>query len=170
MDAGKFRQDLYYRLNVFPVVAAPLRQRKEDIPALTEKFVEDICRRMNRTPLRLTKKAIDTLGRYDWPGNIRELQNVVERAIITSTGSLLAIELPVASKSGTGKTSSPEIESSRILTDSEVRKLERDNILRALGETGGRISGSNGAAKLLGIKPSTLSSRIKAMKIRWIAQ
>jgi len=170
VDEGFFRQDLYYRLNVFPIAIAPLRQRKEDIPELARRFLEETCRRMNRAPLRLTQGTVAALRRYDWPGNVRELQNLIERGTITSTGSSLRVDLPSSDKPGRGKSPPIEPESNRILTDTEVRQLERENIVRALGDSGGKISGSAGAAALLGIKPSTLSSRIKSMNIRWVAQ
>ena len=170
LEARQFREDLFYRLNVFPIAVAPLRQRREDIAELAVRFLEDTCRRMHRPPLRLTKNTIAALRRYDWPGNVRELQNLIERAVITSSGSLLQLELP--SSAGRGEAAEPQVESSedRILTDADIRQLERESILRALETTNGKVSGPDGAAALLGIKPSTLSSRIKAMNIRWVAQ
>jgi transcriptional regulator with GAF, ATPase, and Fis domain len=169
VDAGRFRQDLYYRLNVFPIAVAPLRERKEDIAELAGRFLEDTCRRMHRREPRLTQGTVEALCQYDWPGNVRELQNLIERAIITSKGSLLHVELP--DSVGHGEAPRP-VESSKdhILTDAEIRQLERESIVRALGMTKGKVSGPEGAAALLGIKPSTLSSRIKAMKIRWVVQ
>ena len=170
VDAGRFREDLYYRLNVFPITVAPLRQRKDDIAPLAEKFRDDICRRMNKPQLRLTKGTIEGLRRYDWPGNVRELQNVIERAIITSKGSSLKVELPNSRRNPTGTTPPAEAEAPQVLTDTELREIERKNILRALEVSGGKISGPRGAAALLGVKPTTFSSRVKAMNIRWVAQ
>lgn len=169
IDAGTFRQDLYYRLNVFPIAVAPLRQRDEDIPALAGRFLEEACLRMHRPHLRLTKAAIELLRRYDWPGNVRELQNVIERAVITSRGSSLRIELP-GTRRDEDRAERNEANVERIMTDDEMRQLERANIVRALTATDGKVSGPDGAAALLGIKPTTLASRVKAMKIQWIAR
>ena len=170
VDAGHFREDLYYRLNVFPIEVAPLRQRKEDIAELTKQFLENTCRRMSRPQLRLTKATAEDLRRYDWPGNVRELQNVIERAVITSTGQTLRVQLPRHGNTQSDASSPTESQDESVLTDSQLCQLERKNILLALKKSGGRVSGPNGAASLLGIKPSTLSSRIKSMGIRWIAQ
>ena len=170
VDAGRFREDLYYRLNVFPIEVAPLRQRAEDIPELARQFLEKACRRMNRPVPRLTKTVVSALKRYQWPGNVRELQNVIERAAITSTGPVLRVELPGASGSKRELPSQTEAEGGGVLTEVELRRLERKNILKALEQSGGRVSGAGGAAELIGVKPSTLSSRIKSMKIRWVAQ
>ena len=170
VDAGHFREDLFYRLNVFPIEVAPLRQRKEDLAELTGQFLENTCRRMNRPQLRLTKATVEDLRRYDWPGNVRELQNVIERAVITSTGPTLRVEMPRHGNTLSDASSLADPQDESVLTDSQLRQLERKNILLALKKSGGRVSGSNGAASLLGIKPSTLSSRIKSMGIRWVAQ
>lgn len=170
VDNGKFREDLYYRLNVFPIAVAPLRQRKDDIPPLAEKFCDDICRRMNKPQLRLTKGTVEDLCRYDWPGNVRELQNVIERAIITSKGPSLRVELPTSQRNPTRTPPSAEAQTPQVLSEAELREMERKNILRALEASGGKISGASGAAALLGVKPTTLSSRVKAMNIRWVAQ
>ena len=167
VQAKRFREDLYYRLNVFPIQIAPLRERKEDIPLLAAHFASNSSRLLNRPLPRLTQANILQLQRYDWPGNIRELQNVMERAVITSHAGRLLFDLPTdvddkkTSESESQKTSD-EIE---ILTDKEVRNRERENILAALKRTKWRISGEGGAAELLGIKPTTLSSRIKKMEI-----
>jgi transcriptional regulator with GAF, ATPase, and Fis domain len=165
---GRFREDLFYRLNVFPIEIAPLRERKDDIPELAERFVEDTCRRLNRPKPKITKSAIAQLQRHDWPGNIRELQNLIERAVITSTGSSLRIELPNPGSTKPSPNKDSPAPEEPILTDEQVKKLERENIIKALEATDGKVSGSDGAAALLGIKPSTLSSRIKSMKIRWV--
>ncbi len=170
VDEGRFRQDLFYRLNVFPIAVAPLRQRTEDIGILAKSFMEQTCQRLNRPPLRLTQGTLASLRQYDWPGNVRELQNLIERAVITSTGRSLRIDLPSNKKTDEATPSSKAPETTAVLTEAELRKLERDNVLRALAQTDGKVSGPDGAAALLGMKSSTLSSRIKAMKIRWIAQ
>jgi transcriptional regulator with GAF, ATPase, and Fis domain len=170
VDAGRFREDLFYRLNVFPIEVAPLRQRKEDIADLARQFLEVTCRRMNRPQLRLIKATIESLGRYDWPGNVRELQNVIERAIITSDGPSLRVELPNSAGRDNATAQPTESDADRIYTDAELRRLQRANIIQALKATDGKVSGPDGAAALLGIKPSTLSSRIKSMGIQWVVQ
>ena len=170
VESGRFRQDLYYRLNVFPIAVAPLRQRREDIPDLAGQFLDSICRRMNRPRPRLTRGAIEALRRYDWPGNVRELQNVIERAIITSRGPSLRIDLPDASKRRDEAAGPADAEPDHIYTDAELRRLERANIVRALRATNGRVSGPGGAASLLGTKPSTLASCMRSMDIRRVVQ
>ena len=164
-EAGRFRQDLYYRLSVFPVELPPLRKRTEDIPLLAEHFLNLLSRKLGRPSPRLTLATVQTLQKYSWPGNVRELQHVIERAIITAVGGRLAIELPNASPSPIRVTPMPVTATNRILTDSELRQFEADNIRAALKESRGKVSGSGGAADLLGMKPTTLASRIKALGI-----
>jgi transcriptional regulator with GAF, ATPase, and Fis domain len=163
-EAGRFRQDLYFRLSVFPVELPPLRKRVEDIPLLAEHFLALTASRLGRPKPRLTLANAQQLQRYHWPGNIRELQHVIERAVITSDGSRLAIELPADHAGTPGKaTSSVPVDAARVLTDAEVRRLEADNIRAALRQAKGKVSGPEGAAEILGIKPTTLASRIKAL-------
>lgn len=170
IEAKRFREDLYYRLNVFPIQIAPLRERKEDISVLAAHFVDMSARRLNREPPRLTQGNILQLQRYDWPGNIRELQNVIERAVITAAKGRLKFELPDAEQSRqrdaspvvTADGSAPE---PHIVSDKEMRRRERDNIVAALKLAKWKISGKDGAAALLGIKPTTLTSRMKKMEI-----
>jgi transcriptional regulator with GAF, ATPase, and Fis domain len=163
-ETGRFRQDMYYRLSVFPVELPPLRKRPEDIPLLAEHFLAAAARKFGRPAPRLTLANVQRLQRYHWPGNVRELQHVLERALITADGPRLAIDLP-AGESCRPVRPSPGAEtagSGRVLTDTEVRRLEADNIRAALQRAGGKVSGPGGAAELLGIKPTTLASRIKA--------
>jgi transcriptional regulator with GAF, ATPase, and Fis domain len=164
-EAGRFRQDLFYRLSVFPVELPPLRKRVEDIPLLAEHFLALSARKLGRPKPRLTLAHAQQLQRYHWPGNVRELQHVIERALITADGSRLAIELPDSLVLTPGKStnSSAPVAVDRVLTDAEVRRLESDNISAALRRTKGRVSGPGGAAELLGIRPTTLASRIKAL-------
>ena len=170
-QAGRFREDLYYRLNVFPIEVAPLRQRKQDLPALATHFLEASCHRMGRPRLRLTKKVAESLKRYDWPGNIRELQNLIERATITAKGTQIQLQLPASdSPSVSALTEETDEATGEVLTESQLRQLERQNILNALARTHGKVSGAGGAAGLLGIKASTLTSRMKTMNIRRVAQ
>jgi transcriptional regulator with GAF, ATPase, and Fis domain len=168
IEANRFREDLYYRLNVFPIEVAPLRQRKEDIAALAAHFVELSARKLNRPRPRLTQANVLTLERYGWPGNIRELQNVIERAVITGKSGRLSFDLPVETDSErsepAGARHSPQ--QTDIIAEDEMRRRERENILAALKQTKWKISGEDGAAELLGIKPTTLASRMKKMEIQ----
>ena len=178
-DAGRFRNDLYYRLSVFPLELPPLRRRKEDIPLLAEHFVHGIARRLGRPAPRLTLATVQRLQQYDWPGNVRELQHVLERALITSPLGKLVVEPPHgarhaaqpdlfatrSSRSDVGNvTGNDGAESYR--TESEMRELEADNIRKVVAAAGGRIYGEHGAAARLGVKPTTLASRMKALRIR----
>ncbi len=162
--AGRFRTDLYYRLSVFPIAIPPLRQRKEDIPLLVEYFLKQISRRLGRSIPRVTKTTLAELVAYDWPGNIRELQHVIERGIIVAEGGFLHVEL-ASSQRNSGIPTPVENAVSEILTDAQLRALEADNISCALRKTGGKIYGPSGAAQLLGLKPTTLASRMKRLGI-----
>jgi transcriptional regulator with GAF, ATPase, and Fis domain len=162
--AGRFREDLYYRLNVFPVRVAPLRNRKEDIPLLAKHFVEISVKELECPRPRLTQGGIEVLLRYDWPGNVRELRNVIERAAIFAQGGTLDFDLPV------GPNSIPfHLQLSGALeyvTEAEIRRRERENIFAVLRKTGWKIKGVDGAAELLGMKPTTLMSRIEKMGLK----
>lgn len=161
-EAGRFRQDLYYRLSVFPVELPPLRKRPEDIPLLAEHFLALAARKLGRAVPKLTLAAVRQLQQYPWPGNVRELQHVIERAAITAEGGRLTIDLPNAAPR-TAPAAAPPITADRVLTDAEVRKLEADNIRAALRQSNGKVSGRGGAADRLGVKPTTLASRMKAL-------
>jgi transcriptional regulator with GAF, ATPase, and Fis domain len=164
-EAGRFRQDLYYRLSVFPMELPPLRKRIEDIPLLAEHFLSRLSRQLGRPRLRLTLANVQELQGYDWPGNVRELQHALERACIVSADGRLRFDFPeVTSKQRAKPLESNSIET--ILTDTEVRAFEANNIKAALAECNGKVYGSNGAAALLGMKPTTLNSRIKALGIK----
>jgi transcriptional regulator with GAF, ATPase, and Fis domain len=162
VDTGRFRQDLYYRLSVFPVELPPLRARAEDIPLLADHFLELSARKMGRSKPKLTLANVRELERYKWPGNVRELQHVIERAMITAHGGRLTIELP-DSADLKAEPADASAGVTRIMTDAELRKLEADNIGAALEATGGKVYGPDGAARLLGVKPTTLASRMKAL-------
>jgi transcriptional regulator with GAF, ATPase, and Fis domain len=170
IEKGRFRQDLYYRLNVFPIEVAPLRLRKKDIPLLAEHFLGLIQKRGNRKFPQLSTSNLKQLQNYDWPGNVRELQNVIERAAITSQGRALQFVLPNSERPGNSQQAIPfGLESNDewvVVPESEMRLWERKNIIAALKQSNWKIFGPEGAAQLLGIKPTTLSSRIKKMKIR----
>jgi transcriptional regulator with GAF, ATPase, and Fis domain len=163
-EAGRFRQDLYYRLSVFPVELPPLRKRPEDVPLLAEHFLTEAARKLGRPRPRLTLANMQQLQRYHWPGNVRELQHVMERALITADSLRLTIELPSgAGTDAMGSRPAPIPAAGRVLTDAEMRRLEADNIRVALGLAKGRVSGAGGAAEMLGLRPTTLASRIKAL-------
>ena len=139
-----------------------LRKRKEDIPLLAEHFLKASSRKVGTPKPRLTLAGVQRLQQYDWPGNVRELQHVIERAVITSTGGRLNIELPSQAKAR-----SPEAASANpvVRTDAQIRQIEVDNIRAALKAANGKVSGSNGAAQLLGLKSTTLASLIKELGI-----
>ena len=165
--ARRFRQDLFYRLNVFPLELPPLRARKDDILPLATYAIARMSKRHRMPAPPLTPQDIACLQGYDWPGNIRELQNVVERAVILSNG--VRLRLDVALHNG-GATREPLLQSDSsgddvVLTDRECRNRERANLMRALERCDGRIYGREGAAELLGINPTTLASRLRALKI-----
>ncbi len=162
--AGRFREDLYFRLNVFPIESAPLRQRLEDIPALAQHFIGRSCRQLNRPqpPLRLAD--IQRLQAYSWPGNIRELENLIERTLIISPGARLRLDLPCDSPEG-APVPAPGEQDARILTQGEQRRQMRENLIAALSACAGKISGTDGAAQLLELKPSTLRSRLESFAI-----
>ena len=164
---GTFREDLFYRLSVFPVEVPPLRERGDDVVQLAQHFLEQTCQDFGREPLKLTRVQVQKLREYSWPGNVRELKNVIERAVILSPGKSLSLD-----------TSMPDFEASEppatvataavaeILTEDEIRDLQRRNTIAALKASDWRVSGDGGAAQLLGVRPTTLADRIKKMRIR----
>jgi formate hydrogenlyase transcriptional activator len=165
VDEGRFRQDLFYRLSVFPIEILPLRERREDIAPLVANFIRQSARRMNRPEPQLNKAALDRLGSYDWPGNVRELQNTVERAIILWREGPLTFDLPnLPAGQNTERQPKPAADAA-LLTRDELKRRERETIVNALKQTNGKVSGPSGAAKLLAMKPSTLSSRISSLGI-----
>jgi formate hydrogenlyase transcriptional activator len=164
-DEQKFRQDLFYRLNVFPITVPPLRDRREDIPMLVRHFAQQFALRMKKNVENIPSDTMDTLVRYDWPGNIRELQNLIERAVILSTGSTL--DVPVAALNGR-KSGSASGAPGRSAPDKGMVTLEeadRRHIVAALESTNWVIAGPNGAAARLGIKRSTLQFRMRKLRI-----
>jgi transcriptional regulator with GAF, ATPase, and Fis domain len=150
---GKFREDLYYRLNVFPITVPPLRERREDIPLLTFAFLEEFSTTLGKHVDAISPSNMDTLVHYAWPGNIRELRNIIERAMILATGTKLEVTLP----NGAG---------SKFLQTVTLEDLERKYCLSVLDMTGWRVRGKNGAAEILGLKPTTLTSRMAKLGIR----
>ena len=165
---GNFREDLYYRLSVFPIEVPPLRERVSDIVPLAQHFLNTVCREQGRDPLPLSKAQAASLSRHDWPGNIRELKNVIERAVILSPGNRLQLDQAMPggnSKKGSEPTVDFDPDADELMTDDEFRVLEKQNLTRALEKSNWRISGVDGAADLLGLKPSTLSYRMKVLEI-----
>lgn len=156
VDEGKFRSDLYYRLLVFPLNVPPLRERRGDIPLLTRYFVQKHAQRMGRNIETIPTSALEALTRYDWPGNIRELQNVLERAVILTHGSSLQVEMSEL-KVNTETLYSRHSEASQT--------SERDRIIKALAEANGQVGGPNGAAARLGLKRTTLQNRMRKYMI-----
>jgi transcriptional regulator with GAF, ATPase, and Fis domain len=161
--ARRFREDLFYRLNVFPLVLPPLRERTDDIPLLATHAISEVSKRLRIQAPTLTQADAARLQRYDWPGNVRELENVIERAVILSKGVRLRLDIALADTPAT-VTSAPDMPDV-ILTDRECRALERANLVKALERCEGRIYGHRGAAELLAINPTTLASRLRALKI-----
>ena len=166
-NEGAFRGDLYYRLNVFPIEVPALRDRKEDVPLLAEAFAQQVSRELGRMMEPLSDACVRRLTSYHWPGNVRELQNVIERAIITSNDKRLNLEraLPMAAHRAEAATALDNDNDARVRTNEEMQRLERQNVLRALDQSGWKVSGDQGAARLLGMNPSTLNSRMKALGI-----
>jgi transcriptional regulator with GAF, ATPase, and Fis domain len=167
--AGRFREDLYYRLNVFPIQVPSLRERGEDIPLLAKHFIELSVKELRCPKPRLTRAGIVKLQSYDWPGNIRELRNVIERAVIISRGGMLEFDLPVTDSppapSGITRLEADGPEPG-FFTEPEMQRRERENLVIVLQKTDWKIKGADGAAEVLGVKPTTLLSRMKKMGLR----
>jgi PAS domain S-box-containing protein len=164
---GYFREDLYFRLNVFPVDLVPLRERIDDIPLLAVHLLRGASKKLKTGELRLTEGDARRLTQYAWPGNVRELQNVIERAAIIARNGRVRIDLPdVGTSVHVGRKTSPPVTKEAVLTDDDRRERDRGNIMAALSVCGGKIFGPGGAAELLDIKPTTLASRIKTLGIR----
>jgi len=167
--AGRFREDLYYRLHVFPIQVAPLRERKDDIPLLAQHFVELSARELRCPQPRLTRAAVAKLQHYDWPGNVRELRNIIERAVILARGGPLNFDLPVTDSRPIPAASNPPPAPRagvEFLTEAELRARERENLIVVLEKAGWKIKGAGGAAELLGVKPTTLLSRIRKLGLK----
>ncbi|MEZ5508022.1 MAG: sigma 54-interacting transcriptional regulator [Gammaproteobacteria bacterium] len=165
----KFREDLYFRLNVFPLESAPLRQRIEDIPLLALHFIDRACRKLNKPVLPLSMADLNKLQQYNWPGNIRELENIIERAVILSGNSRLQIDLPTSSEPKARAKSHVitvgDEATTPVLTDQERFQRDRENLIAALRQCNGKVAGKDGAASLLGVRPTTLYSRLQKYRI-----
>jgi transcriptional regulator with GAF, ATPase, and Fis domain len=149
---GRFREDLYYRLNVFSITVPSLRDRIEDIPLLVWAFIKEFEKPMGKAIEKISQKSIDALQQYPWPGNIRELKNVIEHAMIISKGRILQLNPPAGLSTNLHK-------------DLKLEVVERNHIIDVLNKTSWRVSGQKGAANLLGLKPTTLESRMKKLGI-----
>lgn len=165
-EAGHFREDLFYRLNVFPIQVPPLRERREDIPALMNHFIARFSLRMNKTVTRVDRRSMDGLMQYDWPGNVRELENIIERSMIVSQGDTLMIDASWLAGDAehfesTSSSSRPAAGGQRSLAE-----VERQTILEALQRCGGKVYGEDGAAALLQVKPTTLYSKMGKHRIK----
>jgi PAS domain S-box-containing protein len=170
VEAGEFREDLYYRLGVFPVEVPPLRERGDDVVMIASHVLEQVCRDFGREPMSLTKKQVEALLSYSWPGNVRELKNVIERAVILSEDQHLRLDLSLtdASLLPPGPADQVAGEAAALpayVTDAEMRERMRANLVAALEVANWRVSGKNGAATLLGMKPSTLTDRMRSLDI-----
>lgn len=154
VSAGRFRSDLYYRLNVFPISVPPLRERPEDIPLLVQHFAARHGARCGKTIARIDRRTMKLLEAYAWPGNVRELENVIERAVILSRQGTLRVDRETLP----GATVPQDM-------DADLQKQEREAIESALRASAGRVAGANGAAKRLGLAASTLEFRIKRLGI-----
>ncbi len=171
--AGRFREDLFYRLNVFPIQVPPLRDRMDDVPLLAKHFVELSVRDLKCAKPRLTRATVTKLQTYDWPGNVRELRNVIERGVILAHGGAMDFDLPTSSQaasparpSSRGDASTGGPTQPKFLTEAELERLERDNLLQVLETANWKIKGPDGAAELLGVKPTTLVSRMEKWDLK----
>lgn len=173
--AGRFREDLYYRLSVFPIHAPPLRERGDDVVQLAQHFLEKTCKDFGRELLTLAPRDIEAIRGYDWPGNVRELKNVIERAVILSKGKVLRLDLSapqfardplkLPEHNVAHEPLPPDASLTAIRTEADMRALARANTVAALEAADWRVSGKGGAAELLGLRPTTLADRIRAMNI-----
>ncbi|MGE0223358.1 MAG: sigma 54-interacting transcriptional regulator [Acetobacteraceae bacterium] len=159
----RFREDLYYRLNVFPIDSRPLRDRREDVPLLAAHFLRQACQKLRIDDLALTEGDVRRLTAYPWPGNVRELENLMERAAILARDGRPRFELPDAAGSPAPLRDAASAPAPVVLTETDRRARDRENIRAALRASGGKVFGPGGAAELLGVKPTTLASRIRSL-------
>lgn len=160
---GEFREDLFYRLNVFPIEVPPLRDRGNDVSIIAQEMVSHFSNKLGKPSIQLQEEDTSILSSYEWPGNVRELQNLVERAVIISKNGSINWSVIIPNNSNS-KTTNP-VNETKILTSKELIQLEKENILKALKQTKWKISGANGAAEILQLKPTTLTSKIKVLGI-----
>jgi transcriptional regulator with GAF, ATPase, and Fis domain len=165
---GRFREDLYYRLSVFPIDVPPLRERSDDVVQIASHFLDRTCKDFGHRPLTFSRQQAALLKRYDWPGNVRELKNVIERAVILSQGKVLRLDLAMANILEADVR--PQVPDQAgptqpVLPETQIREFEKNNMLNALRICDWRVSGPQGAARLLGIKPTTFTDRMKKYAI-----
>jgi chemotaxis protein methyltransferase CheR len=160
VEQGGFREDLWYRLNVFPITVPPLRDRKEDIPVLIEHFVQRFSQKVGKQISSISPGSLRILQDYAWPGNVRELANVLERAVINTNGAVLRI---------VDHFEKPQVDA-LTQSDKTLEEMEKEYIIRILDSTGWRIDGHRGAAKILGLNPSTLRTRMTKLGIQKVDQ
>lgn len=164
---GKFREDLFYRISVFPVEVPPLRERGDDVIQLAQEFLDQTCKDFGRDAMILTRGQAEKLRRYDWPGNVRELKNVIERAVILSPGNVLRLDVSMPDVTVRPDGTSVSVQAGEtIISEKEMRDFQKKNLVQALKQTNWRVSGADGAAVLLGVKPTTLADRIRTYGIR----
>jgi PAS domain S-box-containing protein len=174
VEDGSFREDLFYRLSVFPINVPPLRERDDDVLQLASHFLDRTCQEFGHRQLTLSRQQAALLQQYDWPGNVRELKNVIERAVILSKGKVARLDLAMAdilaaqpdrSEEPTDSTVKKKSDTNRIFTEEERLDHDRSNMIRALDAAGWRVSGPDGAAALIGLRPSTFTDRMKKYAI-----
>jgi PAS domain S-box-containing protein len=167
ISSGNFREDLYYRLGVFPIEVPPLRERREDIIPLAIHFLNQHCKELGREPLKLKRTQSTALEKYDWPGNIRELQHIIARSVILSKSNKLILDPSLFNNDKSQfDVNDAEVTSNSFMTAEEFRLLEKKNITAALISSQWKVSGKDGAAEILGIKPTTLAHKIKTLNIK----
>ena len=165
--AGEFREDLFYRLSVFPVDVPPIRERGDDIVRLATHFLQKTCNDFGRAPMQLTRSQAEMLQNYNWPGNVRELKNVIERAVILSPRNALRLDLSMSNPGADMRLSNPANRpQEQVLTETEMREFQKKNLQTALDQAGWKVSGSGGAAELLGVRPTTLADRIRTFGVK----
>jgi PAS domain S-box-containing protein len=164
---GSFREDLFYRLSVFPVDVPPLRERGEDVVQLAQYFLEQTCKDFGREVLSLTRAQAGQLRAYEWPGNVRELKNLIERAVILSQGKTLRLDLAMPGFANDNVVEAmPPTDNDGVLTEEEMRQFQKTNIRKALEQANWKVSGADGAAELLGVRPTTLADRIRSYNLK----
>ena len=164
---GEFREDLFYRLSVFPVEVPPLRERGDDIVQLAQHFLEQTCKDFGRDAMTLTRAQTANLKAYGWPGNIRELKNVIERAVILSPGKVLRLDLSLPEQKFEEDAAVTDVRrEDDVLTEREMREYQKANTVKALEQANWKVSGKGGAAELLGVRPTTLADRVRTYKIK----
>ena len=164
---GAFREDLFYRISVFPIDVPPLRDRDDDVIRLARHFLEKTCSDFARSPMQLTRSQAEMLRRYNWPGNVRELKNVIERAVILSPRNVLRLDLSMSSPGADSRNTDAAVrQPEQLLTEIEMREFQKKNVVAALEQANWKVSGPGGAADLLGVKSTTLTDRIRMFGIR----